>query len=237
MQIVLATQNARTGNMLRNALQTADVPAVSLQTVATPDEVQKLEPDNALAFVDWEGFPNGGMACVEAFRQGYPDLPIVVLSLKQNFIAVRPALQAGASGVVQKPIETRELVAAIARVRRSREAKSDFGTRVEEDPARDLAIVRVRGNLDPECRAEFRNALLGAIGGERSKIVVDLSQTPYIASLFFGTLVDAADQAREKGRSLSVLMTEKMARIAEQTGLGQLLKIVPVRAGTPRAGA
>jgi two-component system capsular synthesis response regulator RcsB len=57
-----------------------------------------------------------GLAWLKRLRRGYPDLPVIVLTMIHNSALVRGMLGAGVNGVVGKAAMTRELLLAIRAV-------------------------------------------------------------------------------------------------------------------------
>jgi anti-anti-sigma factor len=97
---------------------------------------------------------------------------------------------------------------------------------VQEAPERDLAVLRVAGEMDFEARAEFHKALQDLMAKSRNKIVVDLSRISRMSSVFIGTLIDFGGTARTTGKILSVIMVEKLAGICRNSGLDKVMTLI-----------
>ena len=78
------------------------------------EAVAKLQPD--IAVVDWSLGHREAAELVEFLREGYPQMPVLVLSVHDEMFYSERALQAGASGYVMKQEATERIIDAIRRV-------------------------------------------------------------------------------------------------------------------------
>ncbi|MFW5856909.1 MAG: STAS domain-containing protein [Planctomycetota bacterium] len=101
---------------------------------------------------------------------------------------------------------------------------------VEDVESRDIAVLRIRGELGLEARREFAQHVQELLLSPRSKLVVDLTGVSRIFSIYFGSLVDLSQQAEGQERSLSVLVSKEQARRFEQASLQVTLNLVTVGA-------
>jgi len=101
---------------------------------------------------------------------------------------------------------------------------------VEDVESRDIAVLRIRGELGLEARREFAQHVQELLISPRSKLVVDLTGVTRIFSIYFGSLVDLSQQAEGQERSLSVLVSKEQARRFEQASLQVTLNLVTVGA-------
>jgi anti-anti-sigma regulatory factor len=99
---------------------------------------------------------------------------------------------------------------------------------VEDVEARDIAVLRIRGELGLEARTEFAQKTKELLLTERSKLVVDVTGVSRIFSIYFGSLVDLSQQAAAEERSVSVLVTPEQAARFEQANLQIPLNLVTV---------
>lgn len=228
MKVLLATEHARTRQMLENAFKAIKRDVTPLTAIDNVDQVESVLDENDVAFVDWEGKPEHCAKLVWTIRRCNPTAPILLLSFKANRNTTRIGLEAGAGYVMEKPVDPDELLKAIAKASAAMKRPSRAKLSLEDLPEKDMIVLRVRGNLDHKAREEFRAGVRDLLASERGKRVIDLSRTEYISSLFFGTLLDLGDQARSSGHPLSVIMTSKVAKIGQQIGLEAVMKVVSV---------
>lgn len=96
---------------------------------------------------------------------------------------------------------------------------------VDQNP--ELATITPEGEVDLNVSRDFQLALRQTIDQKPSKLVVDLSQVPYMDSSGVATLVDALQQARKIGSELVICgMQPKVLSIFEITRLNDVFKIV-----------
>lgn len=86
----------------------ADDERSAIEAVAT------LQPD--IAVVDWSLEHRDATELLESFREGYPHMPLLVLSVHDELFYSERALRAGASGYVMKQEATERIIDAIREV-------------------------------------------------------------------------------------------------------------------------
>jgi len=132
MKIVVASDRQTAGNIVRGALQQApDAEAARVIDVARPDQLDAALCQEAVVLVDWDLEPEIGRRFVVAAREASADTPVLLLCPRARMNTTRPALQAGAAGVVQKPFTPEELLAAIAKARNGSTAGKRSAVNVE----------------------------------------------------------------------------------------------------------
>lgn len=70
--------------------------------------------------------------------------------------------------------------------------------------APDSTVVTLHGELDMLTVEALRDLLADACVGDPSRVVIDLSDVPFIDVLSLSTILAAADALRERGASLTV---------------------------------
>lgn len=85
-----------------------------------------------------------------------------------------------------------------------------------------VAVVRAPRDLQADLRA-LTNRLEALLDAGSCRIVLDLSDAPYLGSLAFGTIALAAWKAKEGGGRLHVAgVPRRMVGLLDHTGLTQL---------------
>ena len=100
---------------------------------------------------------------------------------------------------------------------------------LEEVDERDIAILRVQGELDFNDRGEFQNATDFLLQSKKSRYVIDLSKITRISSVFIGTLVDVGVKVRDAEKTISVMMAKRMAKVCREAGLEPTIQILDVK--------
>ncbi|MBN2712420.1 MAG: STAS domain-containing protein [Planctomycetes bacterium] len=103
-----------------------------------------------------------------------------------------------------------------------------FTYQVEDVANRNIAVLRVQGELDFNDRGEFQNAIDFLFRNERPKLVIDLTRIQRIASVFIGTLVDVGMRAKKDGTPISVMMIKRLAKVCREAGLDKAMTIIEV---------
>jgi len=67
--------------------------------------------------------------------------------------------------------------------------------------------IRLFGELDLRSAREMQSALSEAVGDRTRELIVDLRKVSFIDSTALGALVRAAEQLRNQGRMLTLLIT------------------------------
>ncbi len=99
---------------------------------------------------------------------------------------------------------------------------------VEIMQERKLGRLRIMGELEWECRPDFIQAMNELAATGQDKLVVDLSGISRMASVFIGTLVDHGVKLTNSGKSLSVMLPAKLAKVVAGAGLDKVVTIIPV---------
>lgn len=90
----------------------------------------------------------------------------------------------------------------------------------------DWAVLAVTGEIDVATAPQLREALVGLVGDERSRIVVDLSGVDFLDSTGLGVLVGALKRARSHDGELALACAQpRVLRVFEITGLTQVFAI------------
>ncbi len=100
----------------------------------------------------------------------------------------------------------------------------------EDIEDRDIALLKVEGELDWDARPAFRQAVADVLAGKRRKIVLDLSKIRRMSSVYIGTLIDFGTRAAEAEKTLSVILMPRMATVANEAGLGKVVSVISVEA-------
>lgn len=109
----------------------------------------------------------------------------------------------------------------------------DSMTIAEERRGSDL-LLRPVGDVDLSRSPQMRERLAKALASKPSRILVDLSQVPYMDSSGVATLVEALQHCRKAGCELMLTsLHPKVRSIFEIAKLDQVFKIVDA----PAAGA
>ncbi|MBN1256927.1 MAG: chemotaxis protein CheX [Planctomycetes bacterium] len=115
MNVITLTKHASTGNIIQGALQQAQVPDLHCFTVENPKDITNQGGDDCVVLVDWEGDTSLCVAYVKKVVENNKDsnLPVLLLSSKQNSGTTAEGLKAGACGIITKPVEPQALVDGI----------------------------------------------------------------------------------------------------------------------------
>lgn len=100
---------------------------------------------------------------------------------------------------------------------------------IDEMPDRDLAVLRISGELDFDMRPEFQKAITDLVEKGCKKLVIDLSNISRMSSVFIGTLIDQGHSIQQNGKSLSVMLVDRIARICTDAGLDKVVHIIVVK--------
>jgi len=98
--------------------------------------------------------------------------------------------------------------------------------RVDRLPERDLAVLRV---FTPEVGMDHKDLFKALteelLASPQSKLVVDLSKTRRIFSLFIGSLVDLHQRAGKESKTLTILAPKSIYEILQKMNLGDVLDV------------
>jgi anti-sigma B factor antagonist len=97
-------------------------------------------------------------------------------------------------------------------------------------PADETAIVVTEGELDLYTSPPFKTALVGAIEGGATRVVVDLTAVTFIDSSALGALIGGARRSALTGTELMIVCPAgPVARVIDLTGLHRAFTIYPTR--------
>lgn len=105
---------------------------------------------------------------------------------------------------------------------------------IELVPAHDMAVLRVKGALELTDRSVFAAQAAGLVEQEAQTIVLDMTKTSRIFSIFLGTIVDLHKSLESEGRKLVILATPKLAEMFEKISFREVLDIEIVDAKEKR---
>ena len=74
-------------------------------------------------------------------------------------------------------------------------------------------------------RAAFANALRKLLATGGRDLLVDLTEASYVSSSCIGPIVEAADNAKEVGLSITVIASGRVAHVLRVAGVGELVDI------------
>lgn len=90
----------------------------------------------------------------------------------------------------------------------------------------ELAVVDVQGEADLHTAHELRAAIMDAIDGGATSLVIDLSEATFIDSMTLGVLLGAVKRLRPVGGRVSVVCTDpNIRRIFEITLLDRVFEL------------
>lgn len=90
----------------------------------------------------------------------------------------------------------------------------------------DVAVVGPVGALDASTAPQLRSWLSQLIADQTTKLVVDLSEVPYMASAGIRVLFDALQSTRSQSGDLRLAgIQPPVARVLDLTGLSQMFGI------------
>jgi anti-sigma B factor antagonist len=99
--------------------------------------------------------------------------------------------------------------------------------RVDHERGADADVVRLIGEMDLGNVDRARQALLDAIDGEASAIIVDLSELDFIDSIGISMLLEAQAASRRDSCRLSFRGPQaEVARVMQVTGVDQQLDLI-----------
>ena len=94
--------------------------------------------------------------------------------------------------------------------------------------AQDIPIVQLRGEIDLHTCPDLRAALQRLMEEGNHRIVLNMSEVPYLDSAALGVLVDAQRRARERdGEIYLAQMTPFVLRAFEITRLIRIFQVFP----------
>ena len=100
----------------------------------------------------------------------------------------------------------------------------------EESLDGDRHVVAVRGEIDLFTAPELKQKLTDAIEADKTRIVVDLTETTFLDSTALGVLIGAVKRLRSRDGALVIVnVDQNIAKTFEITGLNQIFTIVDQR--------
>jgi len=97
-------------------------------------------------------------------------------------------------------------------------------------PGDEIAVVVAVGELDLHSSPPFKEALVGAIEGGTTRVVVDLTGVSFIDSSALGALIGGARRSALSGTELMIVCPPgAVARVIDLTGLHRAFAIYPTR--------
>ena len=99
---------------------------------------------------------------------------------------------------------------------------------LEEVADRDICVLRVKGELDFDQRKDFSERVEELLAVSQKRLVVDLTGTRRLFSVFLGSMVDVHQRAEAAGKTLTVLASERVGHLFEQANLTSVLNVVVV---------
>ena len=100
----------------------------------------------------------------------------------------------------------------------------------------DFTVIRLVGGVDVSAAARLRDALLRLITDTSEKVLVDLTDVPFLDSTGLGVLVSRLKQQRLDGGDLAlVIPSERLLRNFRITGLDRVFHIHPTVAAAVAA--
>lgn len=99
---------------------------------------------------------------------------------------------------------------------------------IQEIPEREIAVLRVTGDLDFEKRKNFSESAEQLLKTSQPKIVIDLTAITRIFSVYLGTIVDIHQRSEKEGKALSVLANKKLSELFKQANIDSIINIVIV---------
>ena len=95
-------------------------------------------------------------------------------------------------------------------------------------------VIWVTGDLDADTGHAVRARLAQAQRHERSDVILDLTGVTYIDSVALSSVVNGAKAMNEFGKLRVISPPERVARVLEEAGLGQVFDLTPDRRTSKR---
>ena len=94
-----------------------------------------------------------------------------------------------------------------------------------EDAGAGAAVVRARGRVDMVAAGQLRSVVSEAVASGRTRLVVDLSEAPFLDSSGLGALIAGLKTARQAGGDLRLACVgEQPAMVLELTQMSSVLR-------------
>jgi chemotaxis protein CheX len=115
MKIIVAGTSPSIANSVRNIFTEAKIPALEVVGTKEVEDTVAALADKCLVLIDWEYADEKiPVAIVAAVKAKLPATPVIILCVKQKAGGTFAAMKAGANGVVNKPVDPKDLLRATA---------------------------------------------------------------------------------------------------------------------------
>ena len=92
-------------------------------------------------------------------------------------------------------------------------------------PDKDTALLKVNVSLDMFDKTRFTEECHSLLDKEQKNIVLDLTKTKRLFSIYLGAIADLHLQCEKAGKSLALHVNEDLAHIFKQTSFNEFLTI------------
>lgn len=123
MKIIVASPANVTPNIIRGAFHAMKTPNITVAAVNSPEKIGSEVTDGDMVIVDWEDEQILAAAFISAARAAHDKIPIFLLCPKSKANTTAAGLQAGANGILTKPVDQEELAKAVASAQRAAQAR------------------------------------------------------------------------------------------------------------------
>ena len=106
-----------------------------------------------------------------------------------------------------------------------------IGTRIDKQEGVGAAVLRIAGELSPDQRPQFLEALNALLACPESKLVIDLTHIARLSSIFIGTLIDFAGRAQKAEKTIAVMLVPKAGAVCRLIGLEKVAQIIETQPG------
>lgn len=97
---------------------------------------------------------------------------------------------------------------------------------IKEETVNGATVLKTEGRIDSGNAAEFEARLVQAVGGGKSRVVVDMAQLNYISSAGLRSLLVAAKKARPAGGRIALsAMAPHIREVFDLSGFSSLFEI------------
>lgn len=111
-----------------------------------------------------------------------------------------------------------------------------MGVQVRSRMVNGVAAVEVAGELDIYTSAQLEAAIRGHLVRDRTRLLIDLSDTTYLDNTALRILTQAARKTRQSGGNLAVIYARPLLqKIFEVTRLHELIPVFPSAAAALEA--
>ncbi|MHC4871340.1 MAG: chemotaxis protein CheX [Planctomycetota bacterium] len=125
MKVIVITDTASTGNIIKGAFKQAKVSDIETVIVSDSSSVEEHAQNcESVIVLDWDsGESEVNSEIVKSAHTACPDVPILLLASKQSSSNTFAGMKNGAKGVINKPIEPESFLKAIAGAMKSHHKK------------------------------------------------------------------------------------------------------------------